>query len=175
MTKSDQPIRPTKSNFIRDLMLLIGLPAAIVVVLMGVVWLPNIFAKPQYDFVYSICSSYQCQDSYSISSSGNIVANKTSNDDFSSRYDNYELRYYNVKTGSSRALNDEEISRLKLDGNSKSPDGYEFVDQSTKNYTFLWQSKDSGMYLKKGLARKSVNLDSANHYTNPKLLGWVEK
>lgn len=171
------PNKPVaKTNYTKDFLLFFSVPIAIVLIVIGFIYVPRMMANPQYDFVYSVCSEYYCRYSYSIDSSGMVTQQAKSN------YLDYDgvssLKLYDVETDSSKNVSLEEARQYRLNSSSRSKDGYVLTHESSGGGGFLFWGGDSenGWYLKKGIAKQKVGLSTGNYYylENVKFLGWVE-
>lgn len=166
--KTNQPSR------LKDLILLFAIPAGITVFAVVVVYTPRLFANPKYDFIYSVCSNYDCANDYTVDSSGYISEHSLDRDYYRGIS---MLRYYTAKDNATRNLTLEEAKRFQLNTSSKSLDGYSLTKENTESGFLFWGSSDSGWYLKNGAKKKEVEL-SANdslYSQDIKFLGWINK
>lgn len=162
------------SSHLKDLLLLFAIPIAIAVFAAAVIYIPTLFAKPTYDFIYSVCEDYDCRNSYSVSSTGNVSQDSTNSDYYNGTA---SLRYYDSSNDSTRSLSLEEAKGYRLNTSSKSPDGYTLARESSSGGFLFWGDYDEGWYLKDGAKKKKVELTttSSYHSRDIKLLGWVNK
>lgn len=166
------PNNSKASNHIKDLLLLFAVPIAIAVIAALVVYVPKLLANPKYDFIYTVCDSYNCKDDYTVDKTGNITV----------QYHTLELgyggtaslRYYDAAHDSTKGVTLEEAKQYRLDASSKSPDGYTLTRENENGHGFLfWGNYDDNWYLKDGIKKKKVDL--ASESMGIKFLGWVNK
>lgn len=168
------PKQPSNKGRYRDLILLFAIPVVVALLAAGAVYLPSVFAKPKYDFVYSICNDYRCDDTYTVDSGGHLA--------YEYRPGNYgngsrsTLWYYDAANDSTRSITLTEARKYQLNSSSKSPDGYS-LSQANSNSGFLfWSDNDQGWYIKNGAKRKRIELPSGNSYSRDvQFIGWVNK
>ncbi len=163
-----------KPSYLKDLILLFAIPIGIAVFAAIVVYAPSLFAKPKYDFIYSICSNYDCNYDFSVDSSGYIAQHSNNRDYYTTTP---TLRYYSAKDDSTRSMTLEEAKRYQLGTSSKSPDGYSLVREESNSGFLFWGNSDSGWYLKDGAKKKKVELSNNDSYYSQdiKFLGWINK
>jgi len=163
-----------QSSYLRDLILLFAIPIGIAIFAVIVVYTPRLFAKPKYDFIYSICSNDDCGYDFNVDSSGYVSSYNISRDYYNGTA---TLRYYNAKEDSTRSLTQEEAKHYQLNTSSKSPDGYSLTREDGGSGFLFWGNYDSGWYLKNGAKKKKVELSTDRSYysRDVKFLGWVNK
>lgn len=183
MTKKQQEAPAlTKKNIIKDVALLLSVPIAIFIVVIAIAAVPRLLARPQYDFVYATCRTYDCKfdEQLSVNQAGQLRHREIATPQHS--YDEKPqvyLYYYEVKTDTSRPLTVDEAQKLTLDNASRSKDGYAFTRPSGDNSSFLFWSatESSGWYLEKGIAKQPVTIAEFSRYyyseQDVKLIGWV--
>lgn len=170
--------KKTKTNsHLKDLMLLFAIPVAIAVFAAAVIYIPRLLANPKYDFVYSACDVYRCNNSYSVDAAGYAVEDYVNPSNFRHYDQPARLRYYDSQNDSWRDLTLEEARRYQLNTSSRSPDGYVLTRESSSSGFLFWGDYDDGWYLKSGTKKKSVELtNSGSYYSRDiKFLGWVNK
>ncbi len=171
---------PAKSqnqpSHLKDLMLLFAFPVGIAIVVAVVIYIPRLLAKPKYDFIYSLCNSYSCDNTYEVNSFGGITEHMDARE-YDSSSDRAVLRYYDATTDSTRSLSTAEAGRYRLNTSSKSPDGYVLSGEEGESGFLFWSDHQSGWYLKDGLKKKSVELSAQRSYSSSEIefLGWVEQ
>lgn len=106
---------PTKSSHkpshLKDLILLFAIPIGIAVFAAIAVYTPRLLANPKYDFIYSVCSSYDCNNDFNVDSSGYVSQYNRGRDYYNGTS---TLRYYRAKDGSTKSLTLEEARRYQL-------------------------------------------------------------
>lgn len=149
-----------------------------VLLAVGIVYVPRLLAKPGYDFVYSACSSYVCYGGYTVDSRGYIEEPADPSGVPAYTDDRtVELYYFSTKQNTAKRLTFEEARQYKLDTSLKSPDGYSLSRETTGGGFLFWNDYDSGWYLKNGAKKKKVELTGNQSYYagDIKFLGWVNE
>jgi hypothetical protein len=172
------PKKDSIHTHIKDLLLLFAIPIAITLFAAAAIYIPRLLANPKYDFIYSICENYECNDSFEVNGSGIVYA---TNDEYIDNRtpvaDRETIRIYDVSDNSSRSLSLDEAKKYRLDKSSKSPDGYKIEHESTNSSLLFVSNHSEGWYLKNGAMKKEIDLqnNSPSYYEtdNIKLLGWV--
>lgn len=159
-------------NHLKDIALLIFVPITTIILIASIVYIPRLIANPQYDFVYSVCDSYMCSNSYTVDSFGHILESENSKETGLSLT---SLRYFNTKNNSFSIIGSQELNNYNLVNSSKSPDGYTFSGAENINGALFFRNSDNGWYLKNGLLNKRLDLVSGDYYGDIKFLGWVSK
>jgi len=150
----------------------IGLPILLILYVAVTSYIPSLFVKPKYNFVYATNSYYD----YNI----NVIGGKIS---VEPRYTNYGARtyrpqqptlfLYDVTEDKSKQISLAQAQTYTLDPSNKSPDGFTVGRRESDGYSyfpFFFGGYDRGTYLMgKGLNRKIVDQD----YYNFKFIGWV--
>lgn len=164
-----------KPSHLKDLILLFAIPIGIAVFAAVAVYAPRLFANPKYDFIYSVCSSYDCNYDFNVDSSG-YVSQDSGNKGYNSGPS--ILRYYSTKDDSTKSLTLEEAKRYRLNTSSKSPDGYSLVREDSNSGFLFWGDHNSGWYLKDGAKKRRIELSNDSSYYSSrsvKFLGWINK
>jgi hypothetical protein len=165
-----------KPNHLKDLALLFAIPIGIAIFTAAAIYLPRLLADPKYDFIYSVCDSYDCRDSYSVDATGHVIMNKPSDpSSFSNSIS--AIRYYDTANDSTKSLTLEEARKYTLNRSSKSPDGYSLSKEDSNRGFLFWGDNGEGWYLKDGAKKKKIELttDESYYSRNITFLGWVEK
>lgn len=161
-----------KTNHFKDLALLFSVPLGIALLASAAIYIPRHFANPSYDFVYSVCSDYDCSSNFDVDSDGK-VAKTEAKESFGPAA---KLYVFSVKDDSSKRLTLEQAQQYKLDTASKSPDNYKMTGGSGDSGLFLGES-DPSWYLSDGLKKKELDIYGSNIYdpNSVRFLGWVTK
>lgn len=186
-----------KKNLI--VLIAFALPVILIIVVALSVYLPSLFVRTDYNFVYAICtdSSYyygnECsnflQKKYTVVN-GKIITNDVdlSVDVYGNKRPgagtfNSRVFLHNTKTNESRELGSSEETQIILNSNLyTSPDGVTISRDSSGGDYFMFpfggSSYTSGWYLTKGGSKKKMNLinDNDRYYYQDSLvvLGWVK-
>ncbi len=169
------PNNQTKSAHLKDLLLLLAVPIGIALIAAIAVYLPRLLANPTYDFIYTLCSSYHCDDTYIVNKDGRLaLKSDTQSSDTLPYHDSTSLRYYDVRRDATRSISIEEAGEYRLDTSSRSPDNYTLVQAAGGSGGFLfWQDYDDSWYLKDGIKKRK--LDIAKSGETVTFMGWVKK
>ncbi len=168
---------PSRSSQIKDLVLLFSIPLGVSLLAAAVVYVPQLLAKPAYDFVYSYCDAYECADSYSLTADSRVLQNPSTSPRFG-ELPKARLGYYSAATGATRIITYGEAQGYALLNSSVSPDGYTLVRDSGKGGFLFWDGGERSWQLENGMKKRQVRLngDSQSYYSdNITLLGWVRQ
>ncbi len=162
----------------KEMLLFLLIPVTVIVLVATFLWVPSLFARPKYNFIYSYCPDYTCSYSYATSSTGRITKDEPLNASYTSSTVSPELYFYDTATNSSRQLGEVEAIQYKVDNSNVSPDGYRLEQGNTDGGGFLfWSgSSDNNWYLVSGIKKKAVHINGSSWYGNSiKFIGWVEQ
>lgn len=181
-----------KKNF--TLLLAFALPILLIIVVVITTYLPSLFIKTNYDFVYLTCSEngnyymYNCgsylQKKYSVVNDA-IVVNKIdttqeANKDFKDGVYSERIFLHDTETNESREISLKDAQALKLSNLLTSPDGITVssdYDRVGGDFFLFGGYSSYGHYLTKGKSKLRINLinDSTQNYYNNnfQFLGWV--
>jgi len=176
---------------IKNIPLLVGitLPILFIIFISIIIFVPNLFIKPQYNFLYSNNDFYYTYDqqylnSYSVEG-GHLVATRlrASPDPYVVyKGENPPLFLYDVKNDSTHQITFAETQNLNIDAGPSSPDGY-VVDYQYRNSgifdLFGSNNGQSGYVISKGGASKKLHILNSDSYTyynsgKVKFIGWIK-
>lgn len=150
----------------------IALPMLLVGYVLGTAYIPSLYAKPQYKFLYTQGSSY---DYDILVAGGKVTYSRRYPNDTSYRPLPPEIHVYDPVVNASRTLSIEEAQAYTLDTSTKSPDGYTVAQNDTESssfFPFYFGSSGGGYYLKgHGLQRKIPGTYSYDF----QFLGWIKQ
>ncbi len=159
--------------------LIVGIAVPILMILFVAVaiYLPGLFNKPSFDFIFATNNYYQ--SSYTVTG-GKVIKLPPPATEKSSPYiappiTEAKLFYYDIKSNKVSEITLEQANKYSLDTNVESADGYEVTNGSYGGDFFPFGgSRDYGVYIKgHGFARK-LNIGNGSYY-DFKFLGWVKK
>lgn len=132
--------------------MLFAMPAVLFLAVLTIFYVPQLFASPQYDFVYAVCKERSCNKSYTIGENGKLMRTldvdkatekiqlrdslRESDGERSfggvsidmhrlgQEDDSVEFYRYRQKNGASERLTMAEVNQLGLKIGDESPDGY---------------------------------------------------
>jgi hypothetical protein len=166
------------SKHTKDILLLFAVPFSIGLIAVLTLYVPRLFANPGYDFIYTYCESYDCDDEYTLKDNRVVRQAPTANSryTYTSNHTDQKLGYYDAESDSTRILSFEEAASYKLLNSSKSPDGYSLVRESSEGGFLFWGSSNESWQLKNGLKQQPVQLNGGRDSYNEDvtLLGWVQ-
>ncbi len=163
------------------LVLGISIPILMILFVAGSIYLPGIFIKPKYDFLYLSGDDYYYggQNMYSVQND-RLVKNIWEIGKNDARYSQEpKLFIHDIAKNESREISFEEAQKLNLDSNIKSPDGFEVVYGSKGDGIFpffFYSSTDyNTRYLKGHNVSKKLNIQLSGSYSyNFRFLGWIK-
>jgi hypothetical protein len=170
--------QPKPISHTKDILLLFSVPLGIAVIALLFAYVPSLLARPNYSFIYSYCTDYNCGDSYSLDASGNITHTPYPDTVPSIGYSYSHLALYDAQTGSSKMLTFKEAQSYSILNSSKSPDGFTLIHETGDGGFLFWGDYHDGWQLKKGIQHKAVHLngvDNASYGSNISFIGWVRK
>ncbi len=182
------------------LLIALTLPILLFIVVWITNFLPGLFLKPQYDFIYfnaknlpyGVRSEFYVIDPYT----KKIVKDEPIFEEYywkenpnetlqsaKSKITYPTLYLYDVSKRQSRAITLEEVNQYIIDNSVKSPDGYEIKNGTRVSYDFIFPSTYtdySKWILVKNGHKFELNLATDNikdsgyydSYSNMKFLGW---
>lgn len=176
MTKNT-PSAPKPISHTKDILLLFSIPLGIAALALLVMYVPSLFARPSYSFIYAYCTSYDCGDSYSVDASGQLTQQITQDPGFSAVFTHTSLAYYDATNGSSTILSYDEAKAYHLINSSKSPDGYTLTHNTSDSGFLFWGNSQDNWQLEKGIQHKTVHLNGTDNTfgSNVTFLAWVQK
>lgn len=147
----------------------IGLPLFLILYVAVTAYLPLLFVKPKYNFIYTEDSSYD----YMVNVlNGRINIEQKYNSNRTYRSTQPTLFLYDVSSDRSTQISLAQAQGYTLDPSNKSLDGFT-VGRSASDasyFPFFFGSYDRGTYLMgKGLNRKITERD----YYNFRFVGWI--
>lgn len=172
----------------KNITLVIGISIPILMILFvaGSIYLPGLFTKPHFNFLYvsgDDSSSYY-NNGYQYSVQNNkLVKNEIKqleNQNYNPPRGESKLYFYDVKKDESREISFEEAQNLNLGSNIKSPDNFEVVYGSRGDgfFPFFWGGGTdyNTQYLKGHNVSKKLNLQlsGSSYYHNFRFLGWIK-
>lgn len=165
------------------LVLGLSIPFLMMCAVMGILYLPSLFVKPHYNFLYVTGNDYY----YELSQYA-VIKGKLVKGDLTRTDDGYNPRphlpatlyIYDVASDTSKEVSFEEVQTLNLKYSMESPDGFTVVDGNI-DYGgpfgfFLGSGKrDYNYYLIHEGVRKKINmqLSGGDAYPNYIFLGWI--
>ncbi len=170
-------------NIKKNISLYIGLaiPVLMILFVAGSIYLPRSFApQPQHDFVYSIGDEFSYPTQYIVR--GETVEKNTVEYPPEPKRPQTTPRLfrYDVTANQAEELSFEAATKLKLDSNAISSDGFEvtYGNQDTGIYPFfIFAERDyNSLYLTGHRTSNKINipLPRNNYYAGWQFLGWVK-
>jgi len=167
-----------------SLILGISIPILMVLFVIGSIYLPSFFIKPNYNFLYTLEISYMdyplSEGAYRYSVKNNeLIREYIDASDKEKLYiSGQELFFYDVAQNVSREISFEEAQKLSLNTNLESPDGFEIVYGSRGEGIFpflFWSGYDyNSRYIKGHYLSKKLNIQSyTDRYYFFDFLGWI--
>jgi hypothetical protein len=158
----------------RDPVLIIGIliPVVMVILVSLSIYLPRLFAKPEFSFIYTTGSSYDAKYSYTIES-GKLVRTELENR-YGTRDVENNIYMYDAKGKEVKQISFEDAQKLTLDSSSKSPDGFEVVRGNGGGgvFPFFFFDSSGNQYVLRGKGA-TINLNLPIDYYDLNFLGWI--
>jgi len=171
----------------KNITLVIGISIPILMILFvaGSIYLPGLFIKPHFNFLYvsGNDSYYYYNNGYQYSvQNDKLIKNEIrqlENQNYNPPRVESKLYIYDVAKNESREISFEEAQNLNLDSNNMSPDGFEVTYGSRGDgfFPFFFRSERdyNTRYLKGHNVSKKLNLQlSGSYYNNFRFIGWIK-
>lgn len=166
----------------KNMPLVVGIliPIVMIVFVTISVYMPQWLANPEYDFLYAVHEGYGgYKYDYQVGSNDRLTRTLLGGgSNYREPAEEDQLYVYSVKSDESEGVTYEEAAQLKLDGSSKSPDGYELVRGGSSGGGFFPFFYSSGSYGKYFLKAKGASVEISlakgdDYYSRVKFIGWV--
>ncbi|MEI7998377.1 MAG: hypothetical protein WCH62_02590 [Candidatus Omnitrophota bacterium] len=163
--------------------LIIGLsiPLLMVILLAASIYLPALGAHPKTNFLY--CDGDEYSRTKYVLKANKLIEQEVKYPQHYTMQQEAKLNIYDVTTGSSKKISYEQAQEMVLDGNIKSPDGFEVASDDSGGYgmfPFYYSHSNYGQkYLKKGNYSKKLEINlkssSRSYYYDYgfNFIGWV--
>ncbi len=170
----------------RNITLIVGLciPLAMILFVAGSIYIPSLFANPQYDFLYAAGGDYYYADREYVVENERLVKR----DIPSLKPVGYELPriapklYVHETAGNTnKEITFADAQALSLNSDTKSPDGFEVVSGNNRGggiFPELFFGGGRGgdvRYLEGHGATQKLDLKENGSYWNFRFLGWIKK
>lgn len=157
------------------LILALAIPILMIIFVAASIYLPGIFFKPKYDFIYLVGDSYYSQE-YG-EKNNKLVYNPKLRDYYSPPTET-KIFYYDINQNKSREISFAEAQILNLDSNSQSPDGFQIVYGSSESGVFpffFYTNRDyNSRYIQGHNVSRKLNINLArNYYDQFQFIGWI--
>ena len=157
----------------------ITIPILLILFVAGSIYLPGIFIKPKYNFLYLSGTNYG--PAYFVANgqlNENVIANTTDTLREYPTESQPQLFVYDVAKDQSEAISFADAQKLALNTNVQSPDGFQIVSGSDSGGFFPFGGAPEDNYYTKYLtghdvSRKLNIQDQGNYYYNFTFLGWI--
>ena len=170
------------------LLIAIAMPIIFIVIISIVVFVPPLFLKPQYNFLYTTNNDYydyngRYKNSYSIKDNKLVSIPVTVVSGVSYKEEQMPLYIYDVKSNTTKQVSFDEVGEYVIDSGPSSPDGY--IVKYDYNYgdygifgLFGSGRRSNGYVIAKNDNQKQLTgLTSdgySNYYYQFKFIGWIK-
>ncbi len=161
----------------KEFLLFLSIPMGVILILTAVLQGPSLFAKPKYDFIYSLCQDYNCSGVYTVGPDGQLIYNGADNN-LSAATTEPTVYYYRESLHAAKPIQLTQADIYKLDSSNVSPDGYTLWQNNGSDNGFLFWggSGDGNWYLKDGAKKKQLNISTDYSNGNQvRFIGWVQQ
>ena len=164
-------------------LLIVGFPLVMSAVVANLVYLPALFQKPTYDFIYSICDGgpngycYGYGKSFSFDTQNGHIIQNSPDTPYNNGYEVpgvFKLYYYSVASKSSHEVTLAEANTFRMQNGASAPDGYRLERDTDQNIFFADYNTPHNYALYKGASKQKTDI-SGSAYPEPEILGWVLK
>ena len=160
------------------LIIALSIPVLMVTLIAVSIYLPTMFVKPQFDFIYSTDDGYCHYRKYLVINSKIIEEeNQKPTENNVCKHDrNPRLYYYDIQLNTPKEITLEEAQKFFIDNRAQSPDGFEIVSGDRSFDIFFFSgSSYYDKYLKKGTYTRKLNTPHDYYYYDFRLIGWVKE
>jgi len=175
-------------TFKKNSTLIIGISIPILMILFvaGSIYLPGLFIKPHFNFLYASGddSYYYYNNGYQYSvQNDKLIKNELKqpeNPNYNPPRVEPKLYLYDVTMNEAKEISFADAQNLNLDSNTKSPDDFEVVYGSRGDgfFPFFWGGGTdyNARYLKGHNVSKKLNLqlNGGSYYNNFRFIGWIK-
>lgn len=163
----------------------ISIPILMVIFVVLSIYIPQLFIKPQYNFIYVTGDNNCFVDRKNVqiySVANNKIVKNVSDESFQNciagTMPQPKLFLYNVADNTNTEVLVGGINNLFIDSSQRSPDGFEIVQGSYSGgffpFYFYSHSDYSSRYISGHNFSKKLNIQPEGSYYNFALLGWVK-
>lgn len=166
------------------LVLGISIPILMILAVAISIYLPGLFVKPQYNFLYVSDDGYYYNGYEYTVNNGKLIRNEMQQPENGNYYPprgESKLYIYNVEKNDATEIIFDQAQNLSLDSNVKSPDDFEVVTGSHGDgfFPFFFGGDNTdynARYLKGHNVSKKLNLQlkGSYYYNNFRFLGWTK-
>jgi hypothetical protein len=166
--------------------LIVGLSIPLLMILfVGLsVYLPGLFIKPSFNFLYASGGDYVSLKKYSVRDKKITEVEVVYPQHFQGAKKDPKLFLYNISTDMAREVSFDDAKKLNLIDNPKSPDGFEIVGGGYGGDIFFSRGSYNKKYIKGHNLSKELNLKTGSSssdyeywggdYRSFDFIGWVE-
>jgi hypothetical protein len=163
----------------RNIPLIVGIaiPLLMIVFVALSIYLPTLFVKPKFDFLYAVGGFYGTQ--YSVKN-GQLIETYSEYPKYYTPQTETKLFFYDIKKNESQEISFEQAKKFQLDSNIESPDGFEVVygrrGEGIFPFFFFSERDYQTVYIQGHNLSKKLNIRlSGAYYQRFQFLGWVIK
>ena len=161
------------------LILGISVPILMILFVAGSIYLPGLFIKPKYNFIYVSGDDYYYGRQYSVIN-GQLVKNEVKPPDYYRPRTEPKLFIHDVSNNESREISFEEAQKLNLDSNIISKDGFEVIYGSRGDGIFpffFFSGRDyNSRYISGHNVSKKLNVQfNGSYYNGFQFIAWINK
>ncbi len=155
-----------------------------IVFVAGSIYIPKLFIKPQYSFIYTVNSYYYTKqyevvnNHLSEKSNGSNIQGQANN----TQQSNPKIYLYDIVADKSHEIPFSTASTYSLNDNVESPDGFSIIkgeSSSSSFFPFYYSSGNNynNFYIKKDTISNKLNdiKLNGNSYYDFRFLGWVNQ
>jgi hypothetical protein len=158
------------------LIIAFSLPILMVILVIGLVYVPTATYKSNYNFIYATGADYYWPSHYEIKN--NQLVKNSESPHLHVVHNNEQLYLYNVTTEQVSPIDYNKAQKLRLDPKPISPDGFQIThatgDHSFFSLFFFSSPSYNARFLQKNHFSRRLNLKlNGQFYNNFQFIGWV--
>lgn len=160
-----------------SLVLAFLIPFLMILVSVGLIYLPRLKANPTQKFLYSSDRYYY---EYEFRVQGGKLEKLEKNSklrpvNLEVKQPEPQLYVYDPVDGSNGLVSFEKAQEFELSDLAKSDEGYELESGSGGGFLFFYSSRGREWFLKRGTVSVPIDLEARVDYSQPHLIGWVRE
>jgi len=158
-------------NIKKNISLVIGisLPILLVLVIIAVVYIPTLFMRSKFSFLYVTGPTYLNSQKFSVVN-GALEERMPKDDNERTRFEKIELFKYDAESKESYEIAFQDAIGLSLKASNNSPDDYKIERRRAGSSFFSSLSSDYDIYLRKGSISKRLKVKGD---TYKEFLAWI--
>lgn len=158
-------------NIKKNISLIIGisLPILLILIIVAVVYIPRVFMKPVFNFLYVTGPSYSTYGKFYVVNGD--LSEKAPKDDYERiKFEKIQLFKYDVESKESYEITFQDAREFSLKAANNSPDDFSIERRRVGSSFFSYSGSNYDLYLKKGSFSKRLKVKGGIY---KEFLAWI--